>query len=140
MMRASLLASFVFAVFSTGCDQSRSVLPPPPPHGGTAFPLPQGKGFVEILKLDAPEKPGQTRLVIYFMDAERQPLLSAPISASFQPRGKKAAKISLAATGDSEPSNGSRLASALFTDPGELIGTLSAKINGELLSIAVSIR
>jgi hypothetical protein len=140
MTRALLLASFVFAVFSTGCEQSRSVLPPPPPHGGTAFPLPHGNGFVEVLRQDAPEQPGQTRLVIYFMDTERKPLRSAPASASFQPRGKKAAKIALTPTRDSEPSNASGLASAVVADPGEWIGTLSAKIDGEPLSIAIGIR
>jgi hypothetical protein len=140
MTRALLFALFGFAVFSTGCDQSRSVLPPPPPHGGTAFALPQGNGFVEVLKQDAPEQPGQTRLVIYFMDTERKPLRSAPAGVSFHPRGKKAPRISLTPTSDSEPSTASGLASALFADPGELIGSLSAKIDGEPLSIAISVR
>jgi hypothetical protein len=95
---------------------------------------------VEILKQDAPEQPGQTRLAIYFMDSELKPLRSAPTSASFQPRAKKGARIPLTPTGDSEPSDAGGLASARFADPGEVTGTLSALIDGEPLSIAISIR
>jgi hypothetical protein len=111
MTRATLVALFVVAVSSPGCDQPKPVLPPPPPHGGTAYSLPKANGFVEILRQDAPEQPGATRLVVYFMDSERNPLRSAPTGASFHPRGKKAARLSLTPAGDPKPSSIGGLAS-----------------------------
>jgi hypothetical protein len=86
------------------------------------------------------EHPGATRLVVYFMDSERKPLRSAPTGASFHPRGKKAARLSLTPAGDPKPSSIGGLASPAFADQGEITGTLSATIDGEPLSIAISIR
>jgi hypothetical protein len=142
MTRVTLLASFAVVLFSSGCDQPKPVLPPPPPHGGIAYSLPKGSGFVEVLKQEEQQQQqsGEARLVLYFMDNEHKPLRTAPSKASFQPRGKKVPRISLAATGDSELSSASQLASAPFADPGEITGTISATIDGEPISIAISVR
>jgi hypothetical protein len=115
-------------------------LPPPPPHGGTTFPLPDGKGFVEALRQDAPDHVGQTRLVIYFLDMECKPLRSAPTAASFRPRGRGAATIALKPIPDAGPSKAGALASTPFEDPGDIAGMLSATIDGKPVSIAISIR
>jgi hypothetical protein len=140
MTRASLSAVFLLAASLAGCDAPKPILPPPPPHGGTAFPLPQGKGFVEVLRQDVPDQPNLTQLVIYFLDAECKPLASASTVASFQPKGRRAAPVALKPTGDADPLKTGRLASAPFGDPGDIVGVLSATIESKPVSIAISIR
>ena len=108
MTRASMMAVVCLAASLAGCDGQRPKLPPPPPHGGTAFSLPEGKGFVEALRQDAPDQAGRTQLVVYFIDLERKPLRSAPAAASFQSRGRKAATLALKPIQDADPSEGGR--------------------------------
>ena len=140
MTKASLSAVFLFAASLAGCDGPKPILPPPPPHGGTAFPLPQEKGFVEIVRQDVPDQPKLTQLVIYFLDAKRKPLPSVSAAASFLPRGKKAASIARKPTGDTDPLRSGAMASAPFDDPGEIAGVLSATIESKAVSIPISIR
>jgi hypothetical protein len=140
MTRRTLATVFVLATSLAGCDSPRPILPPAPPHGGTAFPLPQGKGFVEALRQDVPDNPGQTQLVIYFLDVECKPLTSAPTAASFLPKGRRPAPIALNQTGDTDPSKTGALATAPFSDPGDIAGTLSVTIDKKPVSISISIR
>jgi hypothetical protein len=140
MMRASMTTLLLLTMSFAGCDSPRPILPPPPPHGGTAFPLPQGKGFVEALRQDVPDKPGLTQLVIFFLDADCKPLASAPTAASFLPKGRKAAPVALKPTGDTDPSKAGALASAPFSDPGDIAGVLSATIDRQSVAISISIR
>jgi hypothetical protein len=140
MTRLFLAAIFLIATSLAGCDSPRPNLPPAPPHGGTAFPLPQGKGFVEALRQDAPDQPGRTQLVIFFLDADCKPLASAPTAASFLPKGRKAAPVALKPTGDTDPSKAGALASAPFSDPGDIAGVLSATIDRQPVAISISIR
>ena len=140
MTRASLSAVLLLANTLAGCGPSSPTLPPPPPHGGTAFLLPEAKGFVEALRQDIPGKPGQTRLVIYFLDAESKSLTSALTAATFQPKGRGAVPVALKPTGDADPSKAGEWASTPFADPGEIAGVLSAKIESKPVSIAISIR
>ena len=140
MARASLRAVLCLAASLAGCGGPSPTLPPPPPHGGTAFPLPGGKGFVEVLRQDPPDQAGRTQLVVYFIDPERQPLRAAPTVASFQPRIRKAAAIALKPTQDADPSKAGGLASTPFEDPGDIAGTLSATIEGKPASVAINIR
>lgn len=116
------------------------MLPPPPPHGGTAFPLPHGKGFVEALRQDVADKPGLTQLVIFFLDPECKPLPSASTAASFLPKGRRPAPVAFKPTGDADPSKANGLASIPFTDPGDIAGTLSATIDSKPISVSISIR
>ena len=140
MMRAALATLIVLAMSLAGCDSPMPVLPPPPPHGGTAFPLPEGKGFVEAVRQDVQDRPDMTKLVIYFLNADCKPLPSSSTAASFLPKGRRPAPIALKPTGDADPSKAGALASAPFTDPGDIAGTLSATINGTPVSISISIR
>jgi hypothetical protein len=139
MTRASLSAVFL-ATTLAGCGSSSPTLPPPLPHGGMAFPLPEGKGFVEALRQDVPDKPGQTQLVVFFLDPERKPLPSATTAASFLPKGRGAKAVALKPTEDADPAKAGGLASATFTDPGEISGTLSATVESKPVSIAISVR
>jgi hypothetical protein len=139
MTRALLSAVLLLGTALAGCDPPKPVLPPSPPHGGTAFPLPGGKGFVEVLRQESPDQPGLTQLVIYFLDAECKPIRSPATAASFQPRGRGAAPVALKPTGDAEPKAGG-LASAPFRDPGEIVGVLSATIEGAPAAVAINLR
>ena len=60
MLRASLTAIICLAAGLSGCGGQSPALPPAPPHGGTAFPLPEGKGFAEVLRQDAPDHAGRS--------------------------------------------------------------------------------
>jgi hypothetical protein len=141
MLRPCLSA--VFALTLTGCGSPRVNLPPAPPHGGTAFALPEGKGFVEVVRQEAPGlagQSGQTQLVVYFLDTECKPLSTGAIAAYFRPRGSIVAPISLApiATPDSPDTRG--LASPPFRDPGEIVGVLSATIESKTVSVDINVR
>jgi hypothetical protein len=140
MPRLVLSAAFLLAASLAGCDAPRPILPPPPPHGGTAFSLPEGVGFVEALRQDVPNQPNRTQLVVYFLDAERKPLPSASTAVSFRPKGRGATSVALRPTGDTDPEKAGGLTSAPFSDPGAIAGVLSATIDRKPVSISISIR
>jgi hypothetical protein len=140
MKRPFHLIALLAAAVLAGCGQQSQSLPPPPPHGGTAFVLPEGKGFVEVVRQDVKDQPSQTQLLVFFMDPECKPLSSAPGAVSFQPRGKKGAKIAFAPAAESDASNAGALASTPFPDAGDIGGILSATIDGKLFSVAVNVR
>jgi hypothetical protein len=140
MTRASLMAVLCLAAALAGCDGQRPMLPPPPPHGGTAFPLPAGKGFVEALRHEVPDRAGRTQLVIYFLDPECRPLGSAPAAASFLPKARKATAVALKPTEDADPAKAGGLATTPFDDPGDIVGTLSATIDRTPVSVGISLR
>jgi hypothetical protein len=138
--RAVLAGVVLLVAPLAGCGSPRPDLPPAPPHGGTAYVLPGGGGFVEVLRQDAPERPGQTQLVVYFLDARREPLRPAPTSASFRPKARNATPVSLKPTGDADPTRSGGLASESFGDPGEIAGVLSAMVGDRPVSVAINIR
>lgn len=141
MARATLRLCIVAATCClAGCGQTQIVLPPPPPHGGTAFPLPDGKGFVEVLRHDDSDQPSQTQLVIYFMNPECKPLPSVPTSVSFQTRGKSATRIAFNPTSDSNPATAGGLASINFANTGEIAGQITATIDNKPVAIPINIR
>jgi hypothetical protein len=140
MTRRFLAAIFLIAISLAGCDSPKPNLPPAPPHGGTAFPLPQGKGFVEALRQDAPDQPGRTQLLIYFLDAECKPIPASATNASFLPKGRRAEPVALKPSGDTDPSKAGGLASAPFSDPGAIAGVLSATIDRQPVAMSISIR
>jgi hypothetical protein len=138
--RTALAGLLLLAALPAGCGTPRPDLPPAPPHGGTAYVLPGGGGFVEVLRHDAPERPGRTQLVVYFLDARREPLRPAPTSASFRPKARNAGPISLKPAGDADPARSGGLASESFGDPGEIAGVLSATVGNRPVSVAINIR
>ena len=140
MTRAFLSAVVLCAASLPGCGPPAVDLPPPPPHGGTAFALPEGKGFVEVLRQDAPEQPGSTQLVVYFLDAERKTLPAVSNGVSFKPKGQGAAPVALKPIGDADPAKAGGFASAPFRDPGEIVGLLSATVESKPVSVAITMR
>jgi hypothetical protein len=123
-----------------GCGRTQIALPPPPPHGGTAFALPERTGFVEVFRHDDSNQPSQTQLVIYFMNPECKPLPLAPTNVCFQPRGKNASRIAFKLTADSDPATAGGLASATFTNDGDIAGDITAMIGSKPVSIPINIR
>jgi hypothetical protein len=140
MLRAFLSGVFLLTAILSGCGAPTIDLPPPPPHGGTAFALPEGKGFVEVLRHEPPEQPGSTQLVVYFLDAKCKTLPSPSTTVSFTPRVRGAAPVALKPIGDADPAKAGGLASAPFGDPGEIAGLLSATIENKSVSVAVNLR
>jgi hypothetical protein len=140
MLRAILPAAFLFAAILPGCGSPTVNLPPDAPHGGTAFALPEGKGFAEVLRQDAPGQPGFTQLVVYFLDPERKALTSAATAVSFTPKARGATPVALKPIGDADPARAGGLASAPFRDPGEIVGLLSATIENKPVSLAINLR
>jgi hypothetical protein len=51
-----------------------------------------------------------------------------------------AASVALKTTGDADPLKSGALASAPFSDPGEIVGVLSATIESKAVSIPINIR
>src|SRR5262245_24989375 len=140
MTRASSIAVLCLSASLAGCAREGPALPPPPPHGGTAFPLPGGKGFVEVVRQEAPDQAGRTRIVVFFIDSGPKPLPSAPTTASLVPRGRKATAIALRPTQAADPSTSGGLASTPFDEPGDVAGLLSATIDGKPATIPISLR
>jgi hypothetical protein len=122
-----------------GCGQERPTVPAPP-HGGTAFVLPQGIGFVEVLRQDDREQPGRTKLLVYFIDPELKPFPFAPTAVTFQSKGRNAAKIALTPAPDGDPAKAGGLASEHFEDPGDIVGTLAATIDSKPVAVSISVR
>jgi hypothetical protein len=140
MLRDLSPAVLVVAAILSGCSSPGVDLPPSPPHGGTAFALPDGKGFVEVVRQDAAGQPGFTQLFVYFLDAERNTRPSASITASFKPRDRGAEPVTLKPIGDADPAQVGGFTSAPFRDPGEIVGLLSATFASQPLSVAVNLR
>jgi hypothetical protein len=141
MMRTLFLLLLVpCAGIVAGCGAPTVKLPPSPPHGGTAFALPEGKGFVEVVRQEAPGKPDHTQLVVYFLDNEAKPLSSLPSAVSFKLKDRGAAALALKSMADANPPQPGALASTPFRDPGEIAGMLSATIESKTFSVAVSLR
>jgi hypothetical protein len=140
MHRAPLSGFFVFALILAGCGSTSINLPPPPPHGGTAYTLPDGKGFVEVVRQDATDHPGQTQLVVHFLDAKQKSISSSVTNVSFAAKERKAAPIAFKPVTTADPARAGGLASAPFADPGEVAGLLSVTIDGKNVSVAVNLR
>jgi hypothetical protein len=140
MPRSPLSVALVFAVVLPGCGAPAVSLPPPPPHGGTAYTLPHGKGFVEVVRRDATDRAGRTELVVYFLNAERKTLPSAASNVSFAPKERNAAALKFQPIGVADSADAGGLASAPFDDSGEIVGLLSATIDGETVAISVNLR
>jgi hypothetical protein len=140
MSRRVVSPLFLAAALIAGCDSAKPKLAPSLPHGGTAFTLPGGQGYVEALRQDAADPQSQAQIVVYFFDAERNPLSATPTAVSFTPRARGAKPIALRPTGDADPQKAGGLASAPFPESGEIVGTLSATIQNKPVSVSINIR
>jgi hypothetical protein len=124
------------------------------PHHGTTLQLPEQKGFVELVNEPQPKDRRNTEptsLVAYFLKSDaRTPLDPVPTDVSFAvdsgggrgTRGSRSAGEAIALTAEpksDDPAGAGRFASK----PGpyqlsNLRGTLSAKIEGQAVSVMVA--
>jgi hypothetical protein len=139
-MTKARLAACLLAASLAGCGPSQPSLTPRAPHGGMRIRLPDGQTSAEIVRQDAPDKPGQTRLLVYYYDAELKPLTPAPTAATLKPKGRGVPPVEFKPTGDPDPARAGELGSSSFQADGDVAGDLSTTIGGKPVTITISVR
>ncbi len=139
-MTRSCLSACLLAATLAGCGETQPVLVPIAPHGGTLVRFPDGKGFVEVIRQDAPASAGQSLVVAYYLDPEQKPLTPAPTSATLKLRGARKGTLELKPTGDADPARIGGLATPPFDAPGGIEGTLTATLAGKPVAVPISFR
>jgi len=140
MTRASLSAALLLATTLAGCGPPRPILPPPPPHGGEAFALPEGKGFIEVVRRTVADKADLSRLSLYSLDAEMKPMTPSPTAATLKGRGRGGKSIDFKPSTDTDPSKAGGLESPDIPDQGAIDGELSMTIDGKPVTLSISVR
>jgi len=138
-MTKSRLPIALIAAALAGCEPAgpRGVLSAP--HGGTLIDLPEGKGFVEVLRRDAPGKPGGSRVVLVFLDAVRRPMVAPPASATLKLRTDAGKSIDLKPTDPADPDGPAALASPPLP-AGEIEGQVTATVDGKPAVLTINVR
>ena len=126
------LACLVAAALA-GCGGSPPPLTPPSPHGGMMLDLPDGRGVVEVVRQEAPDQPGRSRLLVYFLDAGLKPMTPSPASATLKPKQPRGVTIELKPAADG-------LESPPFEAPGGIEGELTATVGGKPTAVTIGIR
>jgi hypothetical protein len=141
IFQRSVAAGLLLAAVA-GCEPGPPKLRPGPeaPHGGSLFPLPDGQGYVEALKQTTSGRKPQSRIVAYFLDADRKPLAATPIAVSLKLKAGGTTPVGLKPTGVADPVKAGGFASALIPDRDDLGGDLSATIDGKWVTIPISLR
>jgi hypothetical protein len=139
-MTKARLAACLLAASLAGCGRSQPSLSPTAPHGGTLVKLPDAQASAEVVRQDAPDRPGQTRLLVYYYDAGLKPMTPAPTAATLKPKGRGAPPVEFKPTGDSDPARAGELASPSFQADGDVAGELSTTIGGKPVTITINIR
>jgi hypothetical protein len=136
------VATSLLLAFVAGCEPGPPNLRPGPetPHGGSLFPLPDGQGYVEILKQTTSGRKPRTRIVAYFLDTDRKTLAAIPIAVSLKLQAGGTAPVEFRSTSDPDPAKAGGLTSALIPDRDDLGGDLSAMIDGKSVTIPISLR
>jgi hypothetical protein len=137
-----VVATLILSVFVfVGCEPGAPSVKPGPetPHNGVLFPIPDGQGFVEILKQPVSGNAKQSQLVAYFLDSYKKTLAATPTAVALKTLDS-AAPIEFKPTGEADPSKAGALASNPFPDRGDIGGDLSATIDGKTITVAISLR
>ncbi len=138
MARAGCYVLLLFAGMAAGCGSSSltDATGPPPPHGGTLFRLPEGKGFVEVVKKEAgASKENITgEASFYFLNKDGTTPYSAGPTTGSLTVGKT--KVTLKSEGDAlvTPSG-----PALFPKGG-VDGALTFELDGKTVTIPLGLR
>ncbi len=130
---ASLLA---LTLTLAGCGESQPTLGPRPPHGGSLFKLSGQPGSVEVVLQDAEGAPGRSRLLLYYLDAEMKPATPAPAAATLTPKGRDAGPVEFKPVDGAEAGE---LASLPFPTGGEVVGELTATLNGKPVKAVINV-
>jgi hypothetical protein len=141
MKPIALIVICLLTATLTGCAPTQPKLVPTSPHGGTLFVFPEGKGRLEVVREDNPDKPDKVQITVYFLNEEFKPLDPMPTAVSFKPKSpKNAPKVELKPTGDPDPAKASGLASTPLENSGSVAGEISATIGGNAISIPINVR
>ena len=140
MRKLSRAASFAFIGLLAGCGGGGGPSSSDPgtaaPHNGKLITLPDGDGFVEVVKKTSttPNTPTDAEVSFYFFRTGSTPYTPAPTSGTLALPSEK--KIMLKAEGG-----------ALVTPPGPVLfaksdvdGALIVELNGKTKTIALGIR
>ncbi len=133
-------AACLLAATLAGCGGPPPSLGPPSPHGGSLFRLTDGRSTVEVVRRDAPDKPGQARLSLYFFDPGLKPKVPGPTVATLKPKERGARPVEFKPTGDADPARAGELAAAPFEAPGDVAGELSATVDGKPVTATINVR
>jgi hypothetical protein len=134
------LVAYLVAASLSGCGHPQAPLTPSAPHGGILVKLADGRSVAEVVRRDAPDKPGRTQLFVYYYDADLKPMTPAPTAATLKPKGRGARSVELKPTGDPDPSKAGELASDPFEATGDVSGELSATIGGKPVAAVINLR
>ena len=139
MRTRHLTAALILAILA-GCDGPPNPKPgPATPHNGSLVALPDGLGFVEILKEADPARRGQSKVVAYFLDPSKNPLAAVTtVSLKSQASGGKA--VDFKPAGDAGPAKAGAMISSSFSDRGEVEGDLTATIGGKPITVPINVR
>jgi hypothetical protein len=113
-----------------------------PSHGGLLLPLPNQKGFVEILVESDKTSKSQGHIVAYFVNGDGSAATDpAPTNVSFKSDDGKTVPLAAESKPDAS-SKGAKFASAPGTYlPGRaLAGSLTASLGGESVDLPVLMR
>ena len=123
-----------------GCGSPAPSLGLKPPHGGTMFALTDPKGSVEVVRQDVADKPGQSRIFLYYYGPELKPMTPTLTVATLKPKERGASLITFKPTGDADPARAGELASDPFPSADDVAGELSATIDGKPTVVNVNVR
>jgi hypothetical protein len=139
-MRFAHLLAILIASTLAGCSRPPTSLSPRTPHGGMIFALTDAPGSVEVVRQTAADKPGVTRLYLYWLDAEMKPMTPAPTLATLKTRGRGTRSFDFKPSSESDPSKAGALVSPDLPDQGDIDGELSVTMNGKSVALSISIR
>ncbi len=136
------LASGLFlAGLLAGCGGPRGpVAVEPAPHGGTLAPLPDGKGHLELLMEPDPAKSTMARLTVFYLDAGRKPMAAPPTSAKLSSPDVGPTPLDLKPVEGGGPAKAGGLVSPPFRSRGEIVGEVTATIDGQSVVAPINIR
>lgn len=122
----------LLALALAGCGAGDPAAGALPPHGGTLTPLTGARGFAEVVR-DGP------RLVVYFLDPDREPLSPAPSDVRLRLRGAARKTVDLKPVSDPDSARSGGLVASVPDGEG-LSGKLSAKVDGLQVTFPIDVR
>ena len=123
-----------------GCGGSATSRSAAPPHGGSLVDLPEGRGYVEILKQTAPGKAGRSSIVVYFLDPDKNAMTPVPSAVTFKGQVTGNKPIAFKPIEGAGATKAGGLASEPIADRGEIEGDLTATTGSGPVTVPIMIR
>jgi hypothetical protein len=147
MPRAILPAVCLLLACVFGCGEGSSSSTKAgvtPPHNGQIFPMPEGRGLVEVVSETTAQpsrRRADSRLIAYFLQADGAPLSPAPtdVKLTFN-QGGKSKTVDLAPKSDGASAGGFATPSGQYVTSEGLTGEIAANLGGQAVRVPISIR